>query len=95
MSQLKLGNNTKAKEIFNSMVSSADKLIKSRSGETTDFFAKFGGQETENTLLSNAYLLKGLGLKGLGDKDKARESLMKATELSTGNLYAGIELSDL
>ncbi len=95
MSQLKLGNKKSAQEIFNSMASVADRLISNRSGETTDFFAKFGAQEAENVLLSNAYLLKGLGFKGLGDKDKARENLMKAAELSTGNLYAGIEMSDL
>jgi tetratricopeptide (TPR) repeat protein len=87
---LKLGNKAKANEIFNSLVAEADKRIKS--GEEIDFFAKFGEKEAANVRLSNAYLLKGLGYKGLGDADKASENLKKALELSASNLYAKVEL---
>jgi hypothetical protein len=45
--------------------------------------------------LSEAYLLKGLGFKGLGDYKSARECLQKALGLSAGNLYANEELKNL
>ena len=57
-----------------------------------DFFAKFGEREAENVRLSNAYLLKGLGYKGLGDTKSANENLSKAVELSASNLWANVEM---
>ncbi len=41
--------------------------IKQGATGEADFFAKFGTREAENTRLSNALLLKGLGYKGLGN----------------------------
>ena len=61
----------------------------------TDFFAKFGQKEAVNQRLSNVWLLKGLGFKGLGNLREAKESLQKAVGLSAGNLYAKVELEDL
>jgi len=90
LSLLKLGNTVKASECFNALVSEGDKLIKK--GSEVDFFAKFGERESENVRLSNAYLLKGLGYKGLGDKAAANENLKKAVELSASNLYAKVEM---
>lgn len=95
LSLIKLGERNKASEVFRSMIENADKQINQTMTEATDFFAKFGEQEARNVQLSNAYLLKGLAYKGLGDKSTARENLSKAVELSAGNLYAGIELKDL
>ena len=89
LSCLKLGNKTKADEIFNSLVSEAENRIKR--GEEVDFFAKFGEKEAANVQLSNAYLLKGLGYKGLNDMGKASENIKKAMELSASNLYAKVE----
>ena len=94
LSQTKLGDKTKGTEIFNAMVSNGEKLITSSKEESTDFFAKFGEQEARNVQLSNAYLLKGLGYKGLGDSRSAVENLQKAVELSAGNLYARVELNE-
>ena len=87
---MKLGNKTKAAEYFNALISEGDKQIKQ--GSEVDFFAKFGERESENVRLSNAYLLKGLGYKGLGDKTAANENLKKAVELSASNLYAKVEM---
>ncbi|HQG76287.1 MAG TPA: DUF5107 domain-containing protein [Bacteroidales bacterium] len=94
LSQTKLGNKTKAGEIFNSMMDAGEKQISS-SGSDTDFFAKFGEREARNVILSEAYLLKGLACKGLGNIEPAKENLEKALELSAGNLYAKVELMDL
>lgn len=90
LSYLKSGNKQKADETFNSLIEEADKRIKS--GEEVDFFAKFGEREASNVQLSNAYLMKGLGYKGLNDKEKASENLKKAVELSASNLYAKVEM---
>ena len=90
LSFLKLGNKAKASECFNSLVSEGDKRIKQ--GSEIDFFAKFGEREAENVRLSNAYLLKGLGYKGLGDIAAATENLKKAVELCVSNLYAKVEM---
>jgi tetratricopeptide (TPR) repeat protein len=90
LSSLKLGEKTKAEEYFNSLIEEGNKQI--NQGTEIDFFAKFGEREDENIRLSNAYLLKGLGYKGLGDKNAAKENLKKAVELSESNLCAKVEL---
>jgi tetratricopeptide (TPR) repeat protein len=90
LSLLKLGKKVKAAEYFNAIISAGDKQIKQ--GSEIDFFAKFGERESENVRLSNAYLLKGLGYKGLGDSRQATENLQKAVELSASNLWARVEL---
>jgi tetratricopeptide (TPR) repeat protein len=90
LSLLKLGDKTKAIEYFNSLVEEGNKRIKQ--GSEMDFFAKFGEREAENVRLSNAYLLKGLGYKGLGDINAAKENLAKAIEFSVSNLNAKAEL---
>jgi tetratricopeptide (TPR) repeat protein len=90
MSYQKLGNKTKAAEIFNALVKEGENRVKK--GNEVDFFAKFGEKEAANVQLSNAYLMKGLGYKGLGDNSSASEALKKAVELSASNLYANVEL---
>jgi len=94
LSHLKLGNKARASEIFRDMIEIGNRQIISDTDESADFFAKFGEQEAKNVLLSNAYLLKGLGHKGLGETGAANENLHKAVELSAGNLYANVELSN-
>lgn len=89
LSYLKQGNKAKAQDCFNSLVDEGDKKIKK--GNEVDFFAKFGEKESANVQLSNAYLLKGIGYKGLGETTKANENLQKAVELSVSNLWANIE----
>jgi tetratricopeptide (TPR) repeat protein len=90
LSFLKLGNKSKASEYFNSLISEGDRQLKQESD--IDFFAKFGEREAENVRFSTAYLLKGLGYKGLGDNTAATENLKKAVELSASNLYAKVEM---
>jgi tetratricopeptide (TPR) repeat protein len=90
LSYMKLNNKTKASEYFNSLIEEGDKLIKE--GSEVDFFAKFGEREARNVQLSNYYLLKGLGYKGLGDIKSSTENLKKALEMSVSNLYAKVEM---
>ena len=91
----KLGKKKEAADIFNALISEGDRQIGQISSKEVDFFAKFGEREAENSQLSNAYLLKGFGYKGLGNSGAAKENLQKAVELSAGNLYANVELKEL
>ena len=95
LSQAKLGNKEDANETFRTLITEGDRLISQNPSKEIDFFAKFGEREALNARLSNAYLLKGLGYKGLGESEPARENLQKAMELSASNLYAGVELQDM
>jgi tetratricopeptide (TPR) repeat protein len=92
LSYLKLGNKEKAFEIFNALIAEGTRRMSKES--EVDFFAKFGERETENVRLSNAWLFKGLGAKGLGDEKAATENLRKAVELSASNLWANVELKN-
>jgi tetratricopeptide (TPR) repeat protein len=95
LSYLKLGKKREADDAFNVLIDEGEREIKQSSPDEVDFFAKFGTSEAENARLSNAYLLKGLGYKGLGNITAAKESLKKAVELSASNLYAITELKAL
>ncbi|HLN73969.1 MAG TPA: tetratricopeptide repeat protein, partial [Prolixibacteraceae bacterium] len=90
MSYQKLGQKDKAVNCFNQLISEGEK--KQKQGDEVDFFAKFGEKESANVQQSNAWLLKGLGYKGLCDSAKAQESLRKSVELSASNLWAKVEL---
>ena len=91
LSFAKLGNKEKSDEIFQKLIDEAQIEIEKKASEEVDFFAKFGEKESENARLSRAYMLKGLGHKGLGEMDLASNNLKKAIELSASNLYAIIE----
>jgi tetratricopeptide (TPR) repeat protein len=90
LSLQKLGEKEKAAGIFNSIIREGEKKMNKDSD--IDFFAKFGEREAENVRVSNAYMLKGLGYKGLGDSKSAAENLSKAVELSASNLWANVEV---
>ena len=90
MSYLKLNDKSSADQVFRAMVSSGDDLVNNRyQGE---FFAIFGEREAESTARSNAYTLRGLGYKGLGESEKATDDLQKAVDYSVSNLWAAVEL---
>jgi tetratricopeptide (TPR) repeat protein len=95
LSYAKLGKKAEAEEIFQTLLREAEKEINQEPEEGIDFFAKFGGQQAENARLSEAYLLLGLGHKGLGDLQQASDYLQKAINLSASNLYAVLELQNL
>jgi tetratricopeptide (TPR) repeat protein len=88
----RLGKKKEAADIFNALIAEGERQLGQNSSREADFFAKFGEREAENARLSNAYLLKGLGYKGLGNDTAAKENLQKAVELSVSNLYANTEL---
>ena len=89
LSHNKLGNKDQAKKIFESLVSEADRQL--QRSETSEVGIIFGRGEAANDRLSRLYHMRGLGYKGLGDTQKAKDDLNKAVELSQSNLWAVAE----
>ena len=81
-----------ADEIFESLVAKGDDQLNPDADNQTDYFQIFGQQQDKNSRTSMSYTIRGLGFKGLGEKNKAQEDLKKAVDLSVGNLWAKIEL---
>jgi tetratricopeptide (TPR) repeat protein len=90
LSHAKLGNHNQAKDIFESLISEANKqLVRSMNAEVGVIF---GGREASNDRMSRIYTMRGLGYKGLGELQKANNDLNKALELLQSNLWAQAEL---
>lgn len=89
LSYAKLGDNNQAKKIFESMVSEANQQM----GQPVDseVGAIFGRREAADNRLSRLYTMRGLGYKGLGELQKAKDDLNRALELSHSNLWAKVE----
>jgi tetratricopeptide (TPR) repeat protein len=95
LSFVKLGEKQKAEEIFNKLIADGEKQVNQSPGSNSDFFEIFGEREAENVRKSQAYTLRGLGYKGAGKKELAKQDLSKAVELSTSNLWANTELKSI
>ena len=95
LSFMELKNKAKARDIFDGLVDSGDKILKNETEDGEDFFAIFGEKEEGNTRNSKAYTLRGLGYKGLGKNKLAKEDLKIAAMLSVSNLWANTELQGL
>ena len=89
LSYAKLGNAEQAKKIFESLISEADRQLKESA--TSEVGVIFGGREATNDRMSRLHTMRGLGYKGLGELQKAKEDLNKALELSRSNLSAIME----
>lgn len=90
LSYVKLGENAKAKKVFESMIEDANKQLQGT--RVSEVGVIFGQREAENTRMSQFYTLRGLGYKGLGKIKQANKDLEKAVELSYSNLWAKKEL---
>ena len=89
LSHAQLGNNDQAKKIFESLISEADKQLELEAN--SEVGAIFGRRESGNDRQSRIYTMRGLGFKGLGQLQKAKDDLNKAVELSQSNLWAQVE----
>ena len=89
LSHAKLGNNDQSKKIFESLVSEAGRQM--QQSASAEVGVIFGGREVSNDRMSRLYTMRGLGYKGLGEWQKAKEDLNKAMELSRSNLTAIVE----
>ncbi|MGD2094144.1 MAG: DUF5107 domain-containing protein [Phycisphaerales bacterium] len=86
LSLLKLGREEEAEEIFQNLVESSRRSLKE--APQLDFFAKFGEQQSQRSILANAHYLMGLGYLGLNDKDKAEREIIEALKISPDHLGA-------
>ena len=89
LSHAKLGNNDQAKKIFDSLISEADRQLDGSA--TSEVGVIFGGREAADDRTSRLYTMRGLGYKGRGELQKAKDDLNKAVELSQSNLWAIVE----
>ena len=89
LSHAKLGNNDQAKKIFESLISDADRQL--QRSDNSEVGVIFGGREASDDRMSRLYTMRGLGYKGLGELEKAKDDLKKAVELSRSNLWAQVE----
>ena len=86
LSYAKLGNQNQAIKIFESLISEADNQL--QRSATSEVGVIFGGREASDDRMSRLYTMRGLGYKGMGDLQKAKDDLNKALELSRSNLWA-------
>ena len=80
LSLSKLGENARAKTLFQSLLEAANKALQGGSG--TEFFAKFGEQRSPRARAAQAHYVAGLGHLGLAESAKARAEFSKALELN-------------
>lgn len=89
LSYAKLGDKSQAKIIFETMVSEADQQMEQ--SIDSEVGTIFGRREASDNRLSRLYTLRGLGYKGLGELQKAKDDLNRALEFSQSNLTAIVE----
>ena len=89
----RLGDNTYAQIIFNSMIKEANRQL--NISQTSETGVIFGAQEAENIRQSRYLTMRGLGNKGMANLKKAVEDLENATRISHSNLWSKVELDDI
>jgi len=91
LSQVRLGKEGAAREAFSALVEDGRK--RSTRTEDTDFFAKFGEQETKRIRTADARYAIGLGLLGQGEADGARQEFEQAVQLNASHVWARYQLA--
>jgi len=86
LSYKKLGDIVQAKKIFESLISDANTQLERSTNSEVGVI--FGGREAANDRMSRLYTMRGFGYEGLGELQKAKDDLNKASELSRSNLWA-------
>lgn len=90
MALTKTGRQEKAKTLFTQMIENGEALLEEE-GEV-DFFAKFGGDlsEQQRTGMANQWI--GLGHLGLGNTEKAKSYLQRSLEADVNQLWSKVYL---
>jgi tetratricopeptide (TPR) repeat protein len=81
-----LGRVDQARKIYEELVATGRRLLDE--GDSTDFFAKFGQQQTRKARNASAHYLLGLGLLGQGKTEEARRELDNATQMNLAQPWA-------
>ena len=87
----KLDQDDVANRVFDEMIRDGQNRLKQDAG--TDFFAKFGEQESARMRNASAHFILGLAYLGKGDKGQAKQELQQAVELNQGHVWARYYLS--
>lgn len=87
----KLGETEPAEGIFTQLVERGTQEL--ARGESSDFFAKFGEQETRQTRAAAAHYTLGLGRLGLGDGERAHAEFEQAVRLNRSHVWAKYHLA--
>jgi tetratricopeptide (TPR) repeat protein len=86
----KRGREEEADRVLRELVAEGKTRLKDK--ESTDFFAKFGGQQFEDGQRAQAHYIMGLGYAGLNKEGKARAAFKQAVELDPSHRGAATQL---
>jgi tetratricopeptide (TPR) repeat protein len=82
----RLGRADEARRIFDELIRTGNERL--ARGEATDFFAKFGEQQTRQAQQASAHYILGLGHFGKGESDAARKEFETAAKLNVSHVWA-------
>ncbi len=88
----KLGRDADAMGEFDELIKTGTERL--TRGEDTDFFAKFGEQQTRQTQQASAHYTLGLGYLGKGDVNAARTAFETAAKLNVSHVWARIQAAE-
>ena len=91
MALVELGKQAAAGEIFDALIRNGNQRL--TSGRSSDFFAKFGQQETRQTRAAAAHFAIGLGFLGQGQTEKAKDEFKQATQKNASHVWAKYHLA--
>jgi tetratricopeptide (TPR) repeat protein len=91
LSLRKLGQEQSAAAIFDNLIETAARTL--NDPDATEFFTKFGEQETRQARIAAAHYHMGLGLFGKGEEDKARKEFQQAVKLNLSHVWAKYQAS--
>ncbi len=94
LSLQRLGQRDQAKTIFDDLLKSASRALGQASAKI-DPTASFGEQQAQRFRLATAHYIAGLGHLGLDEKEKAKEEMARAIEVSPDHLGARTALAEL
>jgi tetratricopeptide (TPR) repeat protein len=81
-----LGQAEKADPILKELADAAARQIEGQ--KDVDFFAKFGGQQSQRVTQANAFFMKGLVHLARGEKDQAKAAFDSALKLDKSHVWA-------
>ncbi len=93
MALRELGEQKETDRIFDQMIELGQGQLEG--SEEVDFFAKFGGDLTENQRKSLAYQIMGLAYMGKADSKKAEYFFKKSLEHDVNQLWSRVYLNEL
>ena len=94
LSLRRLGRNEKVEAILKELVAAGDEAARQESSGL-DFFSAFGERQSRRARVAMAHYIAGLGYLGLNEKEKAKQEMTRALEISPDHLGAKSALAGL